>query len=133
MYMLLMLDAETSPQHVCYRHGIPRHAKSTSVESTSGPPRDLSRAILTAPTTFDKCKSLSSRLILKHIPELQRIGVIWAWGVAIGPHIILNRRRVGVAIILNGPLFFLNGPGGVFTPHKPIYLASFATLLLAFD
>ena len=25
------------------------------------------------------------------------------------------------------------GPGGVFTTHKPIYLASFATLLLAFN
>ena len=32
-------------------------------------------------------------------------------------------------------LFFFSfyGPGGVFTPHKPIYLASFATSLLAFN
>ena len=46
-----------------------------------------------------------------------------SWGV--GLHFILNRCRVGVAIILNGPfLSSFYGPGGVFTPHKPIYLAS---------
>ena len=41
---------------------------------------------------------------------------IWAWGV--GLHIILNRRRVGVAIILNGPFlfFFLCAWWGIYTP-----------------
>ena len=37
------LDAEASPRHayVCYRHGLPRHAKSASVASASGPPDPL--------------------------------------------------------------------------------------------
>ena len=54
-----------------------------------------------------------------------------------GDRIILNWRRVGLPIILNGPFFYFYfyfyGPGGVFTCHKPMYLASFATLLLAFN
>ena len=41
---------------------------------------------------------------------------IWAWGG--GPHIILNRHRVGVAIVLNGPFFlsFLWAWWGIYIP-----------------
>ena len=43
-WFVYILDVETSPQHVYYRHGLPRHAKSTSVESASGPPLSRGRS-----------------------------------------------------------------------------------------
>ena len=67
--------------------------------------------------------------IPQHYSE-QALIRIWAWGV--GPHIILNRRRAGVAIILNGPFlfFFLCAWWGI-TCHKPMYLASFCASFVA--
>ena len=42
----------------------------------------------------------------KFAVEYREQALIRIWLLGAGPHIILNWRRVGVPIILNGPFFF---------------------------
>ena len=71
-------------------------------------------------------------LVLRYYSE-QALIRIWAWGV--GPHIVLNRGRVGVAIILNDPFsfFLFVSLVGYLHPTNPFiwpHCASFVALVL---
>ena len=73
-------------------------------------------AIFLRAGSFSSYTPVLQLVVYRAVYSEQALIRIWAWGV--GPHIILNWRRVGVAIILNGPslFFFLWAWWGIYIP-----------------